>query len=545
MTQTLPEIDVLIVGAGPTGLMMASEAARRGLSCRLVEKAAEPNPWSRALGVQARTLELLTQMGLADAAVARGHKAHGARVHADGQERAHITFDGLDSPFPYVLILPQNKTEALLADRVGAQGVTIERGTELIAFTQDDAGVTATLRQQDGRETTARARWLVGADGAHSAVRHGLGLPFEGAAYPEGFLLADCRLSGSLPEDALSVYLTHDGFLAIFPFGGGLFRLIGSLPGDAAAGTDRQPDAATLEECQAMMDTRGPGGVTLNDPVWLSRFRLHRRLAPQMRVGRVFLAGDAAHIHSPAGGQGMNTGIQDAFNLAWKLALTAQGAAPDALLDSYQAERHPIAEGVLRDTDLAMHAVTLHNRGAEAVRDWLLSEFSGLDAVKRRLRADIAELSVGYRHSPVVEDAGGDGPLRAGDRVPNTPLREWNSGAATSLLAVLADTRHTLWLLAGPSPSKNELRALAELRQRVEAHNGAWVAVHLVLTETPPDLAWNGSVYLDPGGALHARFGGAPALCLIRPDSYLGFRGRAGDAERLRAYLERLFSAGT
>ena len=408
MTQILPPSgDVLIVGAGPTGLTLACEAARRGLSCRLIEAATEPNPWSRALGVQARTLELLAQMGLADEAVARGHKAHGARIHGAGRERAHLTLDKLDSPFPFILILPQNETEALLADGARRQGVGIERGTALTRFAQDANGVTATLRHRDGREETARARWLVGADGAHSAVRHGLGRPFAGAEYPEAFLLADCRLAGSVPEDELSVYLTHDGFLAIFPFGGGLFRLIASLPGAAASGADWEPHAATLAECQAVVDARGPGGVRLSDPRWLSRFRLHRRLAPQMRVGQVFLAGDAAHIHSPAGGQGMNTGIQDAVNLAWKLALVTQGASPDALLASYQVERHPVAADVLRDTDLAMRAVTLHDKPVEAVRDQVLASFSGLEPVRRRVRDRVAQLSVRYRHSPIVEDAGG------------------------------------------------------------------------------------------------------------------------------------------
>ena len=297
----------------------------------------------------------------------------------------------------------------------------------------------------------------------------------------------------------------------------------------------------TLEECRAVVEARGPGGVTLSDPVWMSRFHLHRRLAPKMRVGRVFLAGDAAHIHSPAGGQGMNTGIQDAFNLAWKLALVEQGAVPDELLDSYQQERHPVAEGVLRDTDLAMRAVTLHNAGAETLRNWLLSSVSGLGPLQQRIVSGIAELSVSYRSSPIVEDTGGSGSLRAGDRVPDTPLIEGTSGAATSLLTVLADTRHTLWLLAGPSPSQSELRALAEMRQQVEAHYGTWVAVHLALVTTPSDLSWYGSVYLDADGALYRRFGDTPMLCLIRPDGYLAFRGRSGDGEQLLSYLRRLF----
>ena len=542
MPQILPDRDVLIVGAGPTGLTLACEAARRGLSCRLIEKERQPNPWSRALGVQARTLELFAQMGISDKAVAHGRKVQGARIHSEGRERAHVRLEGLDSPFPYILILPQNDTEMLLTEKARSHGVEIERGTALTGFVQDGEGVTATLQHQDGREETTRVQWLVGADGAHSAVRHGLGLPFEGAAYPEGFLLADCRMTGSLSEEELSVYLTHDGFLAIFPFGGGLFRLIAGLPRAAVSGPEGDAHEATLEECQAVMDKCGPKGVRLSDPVWISRFHLHRRLAPQMRVGRVFLAGDAAHIHSPAGGQGMNTGIQDAFNLAWKLALVTRGASPDSLLDSYHAERHPVAAGVLRDTDFAMQAITLHNPVAEAVRDRLLASLTGIEAVQKHLRNEIAELSLNYRRSPIVEDRIGSGALHAGDRVPDTPLTLLDSGAVTSLLTVLADTRHTLWLIAGEQPSEKDIAALSELRSQIEARFGSYIAVHLVRTTVmPAHSSWHGSGFLDPSGALQVHWGKEPALCLIRPDGYLAFRGRLSDHEALVSYLGRLF----
>jgi 2-polyprenyl-6-methoxyphenol hydroxylase-like FAD-dependent oxidoreductase len=391
---------VLVIGAGPVGLTMAAELARYGCAVRIVDKAAARTDKSKALVVWSRSLELIDRMGCGPAFLAAGHRATGAAIFANHHEIGHIGFDDVDSPHPYGLMIPQSETERLLETHLESLGVTVERGVEVIGFFDAEDSVTADLRHADGREETVTVAWLVGCDGAHSIARRTLSLPFQGETELSDFILADIHLSGRAPaSDQVTLYWHADGLLALFPITADRWRVIADI--GPAQGTAHRADP-TLAEVQALLDARGPGGIQAGDPVWLASFRINERKVADYRVGRVFLAGDAAHIHSPAGGQGMNTGMQDAFNLAWKLALVCDGACPpEPLLGSYSAERSPVGDQVLRNATRLTDMAVTQNRLVQSVRNTVAHVLLGLSAVQHGAADQLTEVTIGYPHSPL------------------------------------------------------------------------------------------------------------------------------------------------
>lgn len=555
---------VLIVGAGPTGLTLACELLRRGARVRLIDKFAAPATTSRALAVHSRTLEVLEGLGVSAELVARGNRLHDANAYVRGQRVLRVSFDELDSPYPFVLAISQAETEALLRARLAALGGELERGVELTALAHDDAGARATVRHADGRVEELVTPWLVGCDGARSAVRKALGMAFDGGVYEERFVLADVRLAWSLPDDEFHVFLADDGPLVVAPMSGGRKRVIAVLAPD-----DERTEPPTLDEVQALVDARGPGGVaTVSDPVWTSRFRIHHRLVPDYRVGRVFLAGDAAHLHSPIGGQGMNTGIQDAVNLAWKLALVVQGRARPELLDSYQVERRAVAEGVVKATDRATQVATLRNPIARGLRDRLAGVLGSLEVVQRRAARQASGVAIDYASSPIVgearsgllsarvggrpgEDArvsdylsfsSGPGP---GARAPDAEVIDasWRSQQLRELFHGLG---FALLLFDGQAATEEGYRTLERVARDVVVRTGDLVRPYIVvpraerdLVERPGPLHWEGPVLLDPEGAAHHRYGAAAeCLYLIRPDGYVSFRSQPARIDGLLAHLD-------
>lgn len=414
---------VLVVGAGPVGLTMAAELARYGVAVRIVDKAAQRTDKSKALVLWSRTLELLDRAACGDAFVAAGHKVNAANVIAGDKLIGHVGFADVDSPHPYALMLPQSETERLLEAHLAGLGVAVERRVEIVGLTEADAGadaapgVSAILRHADGRQESLRTDWLIGCDGAHSTVRHALGLEFEGETLNTDWILADIHLSGPrLSDSELAAYWHEDGVLAVFPISSGRYRIIADLGRSVGA----PPADPTLEQVQALVDRRGPGGLRLSDPVWVSAFRINERKVARYRSGRVFVAGDAAHVHSPAGGQGMNTGMQDAFNLSWKLALVCRGVcAADRLLDSYSLERSAVGAQVLAAAGRLTALGVMRNHTAQTVRNLLGGFLFGLAPVRRAMANTLAEVSIGYAHSPLngprTHGPGGPAP---GERVP-------------------------------------------------------------------------------------------------------------------------------
>ncbi|WP_405653824.1 FAD-dependent monooxygenase [Streptomyces sp. NBC_00019] len=501
-------LDVLVVGGGPTGLALAAQLRSYGTRFRIVDRSTDRVHESRALAIQPRTLEALAGLGVTDGLVAWGNPAMKLRMHLPRRVVATRLFDiGVtDTPYPYLLFLSQAETERVLAERLAAQDVPIERGTELVRLEPTDAEVRCRLRRGDGVEEVVEARYVVGCDGAHSIVRAQAGIDFEGYAYPRTFLLADLEVDG-LEPGAVHTYMTGIGMLFFFPLGSpATWRMLSMRPPEA-------PDAeVTLPLLQGITDRYTDDGLVLRDPAWMTDFRLHNRGASRYRAGRCFLAGDAAHIHSPAGAQGMNTGIQDALNLGWKLALVCRGAAPEELLETYGTERAPVGRVVRSFTDRAFTIGTSSNPAIRLARTQLAPRLAPLalrsTALRRRLFRTVSELGIHYRRSP-VSVAGSRPPRRgprAGDRLPDLPRGLQSRCAGPGYHLLLTGPRH-LW---------SDEQIVAVLRGRDSV-----VAVHRVDDQGPwPDV-------------VHG---------LVRPDGYLGYVARGARLAGLREYLDRWLS---
>jgi 2-polyprenyl-6-methoxyphenol hydroxylase-like FAD-dependent oxidoreductase len=554
-------VDVLVVGAGPTGLLLAGELARHGLRPRLVDKLAAPSSKSKALGVHARTLEIWEDLGIVDEALARGRKLYGMNLYAGADRLAHLSLDELDSPYPFVLVLPQFETEAILTQHAAALDVPVERGVTLVGIAPDSDAVRCTLAHPDGRVEETRVPWLVGADGAHSDVRRLLDVPYRGSDLAASFVFGDVGIDWWVARDEGHVFFSPDGPVLCLPLPGeGRWRVIAGLP----PGQPR-PQEVTLELLRDLVRERIAFPLDLHDPEWLTGFDVRQRKVETYRVGRVFLAGDAAHCHSPVGGQGMNTGLQDAYNLAWRLALVQRGSGQPGLLDAYQAEREPVARALLWGTDRGTRVVTLRNPVGQAVRNHVASYLTSLDVVRQRLARSVGELSVHYRGSPLVDedrtslldaellrDAHNELPSvldwrefssapHPGDRAPDVAFP--TPGGDARLYPLLQGTSHVVLVFDGAAATESGYSGMQALAERVRARHAAHVTVLLVVPASEAPLALSGSpgLVLDSEGLLHQAYGaGAECLYVIRPDGYVGYRCQPADADRLMAYLGRI-----
>ncbi|QIO98526.1 FAD-dependent monooxygenase [Bradyrhizobium symbiodeficiens] len=404
---------VLIVGAGPVGLTMALELARYQVPVRLIDKMTKRGDTSRAIAIWPRTLELLDRAGASAELIALGNKVTAANIIAGSEPMARVQFDDVDTPYPFALMLPQSDTEAVLERHLERFSAPSELGVELITFTQDADGVTATLRHADGRVEAEKFGWLIACDGSHSPIRHSLGLSFEGGTMGTDWALGDFHMTGSpYPLNELFTYWHEDGPLIFFPMAPGRYRIIASL----APSNGAMPVPPSPEAFQAIVDRRGSRNIVLGDAVWTSTFRINERQISTYRAGRVFLAGDAAHVHSPAGGQGMNTGMQDAINLAWKLAMVCRGlSANPSLLDSYDTERRPVGAEVIATAGRLTKIATIHNPIAQHVRNVVAHFALGLSPVQQALKGSMTEISIGYHDSPLNDTASGNS--QAGKRM--------------------------------------------------------------------------------------------------------------------------------
>ncbi|CAN5731597.1 FAD-dependent monooxygenase [soil metagenome] len=531
--------DVLVIGAGPTGLVLAAQLHAAGASVRIIDRQADRVHESRALAVQARTLEVLSGLGISESLLERGNDAAELCMHRGTRVARIRLFDiGIDdTAFPFLLFISQARTEAVLNEHLTASGVSVERGVELVGFEAGEEDVTCTLRH-GGRKELVRARFLVGCDGANSTVRRGAGIPFEGGDYPQTFALGDVEVDGDLQSDAVHVWPGALGMLFFFPLGEpATWRMMGMSRAGAESDGDRGIGAPSIEALQAICDSHTGGSLKLRDPAWLTYFRLRHRQAARYREGRVFLAGDAAHVHSPAGAQGMNTGIQDAWNLGWKLALVARGAAGETLLDSYDAERRPVGRFVVSFSDRAFSIGTSTKPLIRFLRARAAPRLAPLVLHSRRGRAfafrTISQLGIHYRGSPLAEERRPElraGP-RAGDRLPDARIAR--DGESCRLQEVLgAPTFHLL--LCGP-PDAWPAPQLSSLSDRF----AGLLSVHELAPGAAP------GVLHDTRGEAFARLGVKEAAhILVRPDGYIGFRAGGTDLRSLDAYLARWLPAG-
>ena len=524
---------VLVVGAGPVGLTMAAELARHGVGCRIVERLTKPSPYCRAIGVTPRTVEIWDDMGIAQAMIDAGRWLEGMRSVIQGQVRDEAMPDLSELPFGQ-LGLPQFETERLLARHLGRLGIAVERGVALTALEQEGAGVTVVL-EGDGHRESASFDYLVGCDGAHSAVRRALGIAFEGDAFPMEFMLGDVAIAWDLPRGQalralkLNPDAAPDMFIAIPLVEPARYRVSMMAPPELAAapdGTDHgiQSERATptLRHLQAVADALVPGPPALSDLRWSSIFRISMRLAARYRAGRCFIAGDAAHIHPPTGGQGMNTGIQDAYNLAWKLALVMRGGADPSFLDSYEAERRPVGKETIERTLRA-------------------SRRFGREPGPRDRLAD-TQIRVSYRQTGWVAEGLPDGPgPAAGDRAPDANgLRRRRVHFPLRMFDLLRGTEHVLLVPVDPVDpfAEQHLERLAETVLPGLADQVRIVAI--APAGAAPAWRYHIASLVDAEGSFAAAYG-TGAAWLVRPDGHVGWRGALGDAAGLATYLARVF----
>jgi len=549
VSDALPaRVDVSIIGAGPTGLMAAALLARSGIQLRIVDKSATAAHESRAFGVHAKSMELFLNMGLADELLDRGTIANGIQMFIDGKQAAEVNLDDIgqaNTPFPFIFMLPQSEIEAILLQDLNRLGVKVERNIDVTTLQQRDDGVTLYAKDASGTPMEIESAYLIGADGAHSVVRHLLNLSFKGAPYPQGFLLADCKVDWPLDYDHMKAFL-HDRSLAVFlPLKGETVSRVlvtDHSQGDPHEGIETQGSSpVSLEEVHAAFVKVSGINVTFSDVRWTSRYRVHHRSVDTYRKGRVFVAGDAAHIHSPAGGQGMNTGLQDAANLAWKLALAVKGHAGDALLDTYHSERWPVGQNVLKTTDRLFGRITVQSERAAKLRNFLIPHVFAIFGKMRFIRARafhfLSQLAIRYEPNGFLQGPANNAGPSAGMRAPDAQIAH-----DLTVFDLIENYRFHVLALSRKPLNEAEIEALTKdlaalpdiglaLETHIIAHSLIGRDARLYRAESPEIFDAYGVTYSSP----HAIF-------LIRPDGHIAFNASSLDVSSLAAFLSARFA---
>lgn len=543
-TVTLSEMrnatpEVLVVGAGPVGLTMAAELARHGVTCRIIDRLAEPLPYCRAIGVTPRTLEVWDDMGVVQPMIDAGLWLSGVRSFLNRSAAQDTPYESFDLPYGH-LGIPQPETERILTQHLATFGIAVERSITLTSMRQDDHGVEVELLSAGNSIETAVFRYVVGCDGAHSAVRRLLGIPFEGDRFPFEFMLGDVLLDQHLPRGIVlrAVQPVENGppdFLVAIPLPErNRFRVSALAPNNGSPrpesdhGLQSESPGPSIEELQVVADRLLPIKVPMTDLRWSSRFRISMRLAARYGEGRCFIAGDAAHIHPPTGGQGMNTGIQDAYNLAWKMALVVRGAASPDLLHSYEAERRPVGEDVVARTRTS-------------------SEQFGRRQTAQQERLTDTQVLINYRASSLTKEAVSESPaelvIRAGDRAPDCSglLRE-NVRYPFRLFDVIRGVEHVLLTYAGRVAEPGYIQLIENMAKRLKTALGPQCRLVIICSPDAEKLEVVGATIVkDVAGEFVAAYSPAANTgYLIRPDGYIGYCGRPMTERGVFDYLRTL-----
>ena len=512
------QTDILIVGAGPTGLALACQLIRYGVDFVIIDKKETTTPYSKAIGVQARTLEIYEQIGLADKLIDLGKIAERATMFAGGKIRGQVEFRGLGaglSPYPYVLIVEQGKHEALIYDFIKSNGKDVRWQTTLESFTQNANGVTATLADQNGQTETISAKYLIGCDGAKSPVRHALGLTFEGSTFERLFYVADVEIDWEFEHGGLHVFLMRNSLLAVFSMSGDRqYRIVGTFPEEFA----KDEGDVLYEEIEERIRLDAEIDFDITKVNWFSTYKVHTRHVNKFSEGRCLLAGDSAHIHTPAGAQGMNTGIQDGYNLAWKLALVLKHGSAENLLGTYNEERLPNAKNLMQTTDRFFNLVASPNPLLVFARMFIFPYVANLmfslDSVKRFVFPRISQIAINYRGRSLSKTHGSF-KVEAGDRMP------WFEIDGSSIYDRLHEPGfHLLLFLDG----KIDVPPLPrDLMQR-------WIGLidtHIFSTNETVTKAFGTN---------------KPFFVLLRPDNYIGLISDAFSPDLIVKYLDQFQS---
>jgi 2-polyprenyl-6-methoxyphenol hydroxylase-like FAD-dependent oxidoreductase len=504
---------VLIVGAGPTGLMLAAVLQRYSVPFRIIDKKTEPTKTSNALGLQARTLELLDDLGIVEPFLQQGQKIEGAALFADGNNIANIDITSIDCRYQHITIMPQSMTEKALTEHLEKNGATIERGCELVNLSEQENQVTANIKMAGGSTDDFTADWVVACDGSHSIVRKLTGAKFKGDDISQQFILGDVSAKEStvknVANNKISSFFSSLGILAIFPMPSGEYRIVANL--------QNKMESPNLSDIQKIVADRSSHHLEVKDASWISTFWIHSKVIENMRHGNIFFAGDAAHIHSPVGGQGMNTGMQDAYNLGWKLAYVIQQKAKEKILDSYHAERYPIIKGVVNQTERMTKMMLINNPIISSLRKWIMKPLLKCKKINDKLAMQITQLSLHYIKSPIIHY---DSVISSKSPAPGENLP--NVGEFTQ------NPKHQLLIFTGTHPTDKNQEDIKKLSEKIAQDYSDIIDVKCVSEK--PDFP------------IHQRFNvERSALCLLRPDKYIAFASNRLDDKGLKKYLVKYF----
>jgi len=553
------DTDVLILGAGPVGMTLANELARRGVNFRIVDKAPGIREVSKAMILHVRTQEVLDKVGVAERARKEAQPLTEVVVFAYGKPIGAWDLDDIDSAYAHPLILGQNRTQHILLDQLRSLGRDVEYNVEATSLQLNSEGAQTTLKAMDAasgqaRETTIRSRYVVGCEGSNSLVRKTLNFTFAGDRYTgEQFIQADCRIQWALPKGRSYLFLTPDGYMMVIEFPDDVVRIFISLPDDNVAGaqvaadqlgaveaTSEQP---TLQEIRTHLTRLSGFECDLSDPTWRARYRTSHRYANRFSQGCAFICGDAGHVHVPIGGQGMNTGIQDAFNLGWKLAGVLKNELKESVLSSFHDERHPVAESLIKGTDFAyssiLHPSEARQRAARLFGPFLIRN----QHVQTFMRGTLEELNVSYPKSPLNLDFGGAKGPKPGERVLDATLVRDADKATVKLSELMRGEAWTLLLFGGLHPEAEDMAARSALAKEIGQRFGARVTVLGVETNAAAAPEFPGVALLDVLHGAHERYGVVdPGVYLLRPDTYVCARGPLRRAAKLIEHLAGIFA---
>ena len=528
------KVDVLVVGAGPTGTLLASELARRGVKVRWIETRSTPAEHSRALAVVPRTMEMMDQLGLADAFMASSHQAKGICLYGgDGRQIMRSAMCGLPTVFPFLVLLPQTDSEKILVDHARKAGVEMERGVEFKNLVQMEKEVCVNLEHKDGTEERVLASYLVGCDGSRSAVRDSAGLEFFGGGYDQSWLLADVLLDCELDPEWLHCFTSKEGPIFFFPLPKQFWRIVVLRE----KGRDAEGEVS-MEEIKEILEQSQLGHFRPRNPIWMARFGIQHRRTEHLRKGRVFLCGDAAHVHSPAGGQGMNTGLGDAFNLGWKLARVISGKAKEELLDSYEAERMPVIDGVMRMTDQMTRLITARKGPRVWIRERVLPMVAKM-GFGRKMAMRLSQLSVGYLYSPIVLPGKVAGGAKPGERVPPLSFCELATGGVSRTPDLFRKGKIVFLVMPDLGIGPEGMREVVD--RCADGIDWQWMVKKGAAR--PKEVREGELVWVDENGRVREELGveDHPSYALLRPDGIVMARGELCETQLLQDFLCRVF----